>query len=292
MRRLPFILPAAIVVSLCATVHSPAEVRVVLTGAGQPRVSAVIEMRGGTGIWSPVNGALAGDFSLFLNPAGDRHGDGPPSIRMNPVTELPEAVWALRSLRSTEVVWSRFDGASWTAPVAISAGGRALDPRLWIDGRGNRRVAFWRRGFDEKPDALFVTTLPGGEEQWWLPQMISLEGAAARRPDIRSYPGFGTFLVAEEQFEEGVSLTVFHLPAADGDTPPQRDSDPWGRQRVHLASAFDGGLDVQLLARPGSGGLLPQIQWVEGLGPNARVGMMYYDTQSLTWSKPFFFALP
>ena len=196
-------------------------------------------------------------------------------------------VWALRSGRISEVVWSRFNGTAWTTPAALTSGGRSLDPRLWIDHAGTRRVAYWRRGHVLEPDALLVTTLPDAEKHWWKPQRISAEGVATRHPDIRSYPTYGTFLVAEELTPEGLIISVFDLPSHDDDTPPQRDSDPWGRQQVHLAEESNGALDLQLLALPGSGGLVPQIQWVEGI-TDPKVGLIYYDTQSLTWSVPIF----
>ncbi len=293
-RRLPNVLPAALAAALCVSGLARGEVRVCVTDPGQKRVSAVIEMRaldaGASGIWSPVT--ATDDFALLLNPGGEAHGDGPPSIRMNPVTQLPEAVWTLRSGRDAEIVWSRFDGTAWTSPVALTFGiGRSLDPKLWIDAGGNRRVAFWRRGHPGEPDGLFATALPDAETQWWVPQRISLEGVATRHPDIRTYPSYGTFLVAEEETPEGLTISVFSLPAADGSTPPQRDSDPWGRQRIHLAGASAAGLDVQLVARPGSGGQVPQIQWVEGQTAS-KLGVIYYDTQSLTWSRPFFVTNP
>lgn len=282
------LLPAAMAVALCASDRPVAEVRVSLTGSTQPTVSAVIEMydldADNPGIWTPMT---AGDPALVLNPEGDLRGDGPPSIRINPVTNLPEVVWALRSGRISEVVWSRFNGTSWASPDALTSGGRSLDPRLWIDHAGTRRVAYWRRGHVNDPDALFVTTLPHAEKHWWKPQRISADGVATRHPDIRCYPTYGTFLVAEEETAAGITISVFDLPAPDDDTPPQRDSDPWGKQQVYLSDESDGALDLQLLATPGSGGLVPQIQWVEGPA-DSLVGVIYYDIQSLTWSVPIF----
>ena len=287
-RSLALFLPAALALALCASDRPAAEVRVSLTGSARPTISAVIEMyeldADVPAVWSPVT---AGDPALLLNPEGDAKGDGPPSIRVNPVTRLPEVVWALRSGRIAEVVWSRFDGKKWSTPHELTSGGRSLDPRLWIDHAGTRRVAYWRRGHVNEPDALFVTTLPDEEKHWWKAQRISAEGVATRHPDIRSYPKYGTFLVAEEVTPDGLTISVFDLPAPDDDTPPQRDSDPWGRQQVYLSDETDGALDLQLLATPGSGGLVPQIQWVEGL-TDTRVGVIYYDTQSLTWSVPIF----
>jgi len=291
MRRLPLILPAALAAAVVATDPARAEVRVSLTGSPQKRVSAVIEMwdlDGTNGIWSKVT---SGDDFLILNPGGHAHGDGPPSIQINSVTQLPEAVWAFKIGRAMEIVWSRFDGEAWTSPVALTSGGRSFDPRLSIDDAGNRRVAFWRRGLSQEPDGLYVTTLPHAETQWWLPQRISLEGVPTRRPDIRTYPSYGTFLVAEEETPDGLTISVFNLPVSDGSTPPQRDSDPWGRQQVHMTGPKTWGLGVELVARPGSGGEVPQIQWVEGQD-SSMLGTIYYDTQSLTWSRAFFVPVP
>jgi hypothetical protein len=280
--------PAALGVALCATDRAGAEVRVSLTGSARPTVSAVIEMYDldaeSPTIWSPVT---AGDRALLLNPEGDSKGDGPPSIRINPITRLPEVVWALRSGRISEVVWSRFDGTAWREFKELTSGGRSLDPRLWIDEAGTRRVAFWRRDPGSESDTLLVTTLPHGEKHWWKPQRISLEGVETRHPDIRSYPDYGTVLIAEEQTPQGTSISVFDLPKLDEDDPPQRDSDPWGRQQVYLSEESGGAMDLQLLAIPGSGGMVPQIQWVED-SADGKVGVIYYDTQSLTWSIPIF----
>ncbi len=282
----------AIVAILAPGPHDArAEVVVALSGPG--RVGAVIEMRDYSFdpplIWSQVR--TNGDPALILNSEGDLYRDGPPSIRLHPQSGMPEAVWSFRTGSGPEVAWSIFDGATWTATQLLTFGGRSTGPRMFIDAGGNRRVAFWRRNTAPDPDGVYVMTLPHGEAQWWAPQRISPTTAAARHPDIRTFPRFGTFIVSEEETATGRSIAVYHLPNADGTNPPQRESDPWGRQRVHQ-SGSEVSLDPRLVSMPSTGGRIPQIEWIEGTPGSLVLGTIWYDTESRTWSTPTFTDYP
>lgn len=279
------------VLTTLATLTTPrAEVTVSVDRKG--RVVAVIQMLDPTAtpplLWAPVRANA--DPALLLNPAGDQHLDGRPSIRINPVTHLPEAAWARHTGINSDIAWSRFDGARWSSPLLLTSDGRSRGPTLWIDRAGNRRLAFWKRGRASDADAVLVTVLPAGETQWWVPQRVSAVGVPTRKPDIRTYKDFGSFIVAEAETPDGLSVEVFRLRQADG--TPQRESDPWGRQRLYIATMSTGQLDAELVAVPGTGGQVPQIQWVEGTPGQTVLGVMFFDTQSLTWSSPSFFSLP
>jgi len=134
--------------------------------------------------------------------------------------------------------------------------------------------------------------LPADESQWWAPQRISRDGIPTRHPDIRSFPSFGTFIVGEEETPSGIAIAVHHLAAAGGSNPPQRESDPWGRQRVHQSEVTAGTLNVRIGSVPDSVGTVPMIRWVEGLPGDLLIGEIFFDPESLTWSTPTFTDAP
>lgn len=243
-------------------------------------------------IWSPVRQGL--EPRLLLNPDGDRYLDGAPSIAFHPVTKLPEAVWSFWDGGAYQIAWSRFDGTAWS--MAQTAEGPAyelitsdarqnFDPRIHIDASGNRRVVWWRRDAGTV-DEVVVSVLPPGETQWWAPQVVSTPGVPTRRPDIRAFPGFGAFIIAEEDSSGTLSLTVFHSPSLTGDVP-QRESEPWGRRLVRTAGA-EVSLDGSISAHHMAAGQIPRVTWREG----DLLVTSLYDPEAMLWTDPVFTPWP
>lgn len=286
MKRLAFM--TATIMLIAAPAGARAEVAVFRDGNGG--VAGVLQMfeidEGVKGIWVPVR--TTGDPALVLNPQGDAYRDGSPSLATNPVTQMPEAVWSYWDGAHYQIAWSRFDGQTWSMVQTASGpdyefltsdNRQNFDPKIWIDAAGNRRVTWWRRGTSSVDDVV-VSTLPAGETQWWVPQRLSLEGVPSRRPDIRTFSQFGTFVVAEEDNGGILSAVVFDSPLLNGHTP-QRGSDPWGRTVVSATSTTAPlAPAIYALASPGTG--VPAISWRVG----SSLATSVYDTEAFSWSSP------
>lgn len=163
---------------LLVTAAGAVQAEVSIQGDGSVRV---LSPQGRT--WTQVRQGI--DPSLVLNPSGDRRGDGPPSIAVNPVTGEPEVVWA-RFTGSFDVVFSRYDGNRWTEPLVVSAGfpGNDLLPTLVHDCRGNRVVA-WSRIEESAQVFLAVAPVrPDGTVLFTPPARFSRLTLPARSPSL------------------------------------------------------------------------------------------------------------
>ena len=283
--------------ALAFSLVTPVIAEVAVIPGGANGVSAVLEMHdrdlSPLRYWTPVR--RGGPRPAYLNPEGDLYHDGPPSIVVNPVTGLPEAVWSYWDGSFYQVAWSRFNGVAWTmisTPLGLdyqylTADERQnFDPKLWIDQVGNRRVVWWRRSTNE-PDDVVVAVLPAGETQWWAPQRVSRAGVPTRRGDIRTFPLYGTFIVAEEDVAGNLSLVIFDSPLLDGHVP-QRGSDPWGRTLLR-SSGPSTSLFPEIFARPTvTEGDLPVVTWKEG----NLMAVSVYDAEARLWAEPSYGPLP
>lgn len=287
--------------SVCAVLTlilaTPVIAEVAVIPGGGNGVSAILEMHdrdlAPLRIWSPVR--PGGARPSYLNPDGDFYQDGPPSIVINPVTRQPEAVWSYWDGNHYQVAWSRFNGNVWTmvqTPLGpdyqyLTADDRQnFDPKLWIDQVGNRRVVWWRRAQGE-PDDVVITVLPAGETQWWSPQRVSRDGVSTRRADTRTFPLYGTFIVAEEDTSGNLSLVIFDSPLLDGHVP-QRGSDPWGRTLLRISGPSTS-LSPSIVARPTpADGDLPVALWREG----TLLAVSAYDPEAGVWAEPVFTTMP
>ncbi|HKY31606.1 MAG TPA: hypothetical protein VJV23_03635, partial [Candidatus Polarisedimenticolia bacterium] len=233
-------------------------------------------------IWSVVRPGVPA--AQILNPLGDAGGDGAPSVVLHPLTGFPEAVWSSWDGQDHEIVWSRWNGAAWTTPLPLSQNTlQDLDPRLWIDAAGNRRIAWWRSGgpFDE----VVIRILPPGETQWWMAYRLSPGDRHARHPDIRT-TSWGTFVLAEEENGSGLAAAVYECQALDGETP-QRESEPWGRKLLQVV-AGTASLEPELTMAPTQYGLVPAATWREGL----MMAISLYDIEALQWADPVLIPYP
>src|SRR4029450_5602684 len=98
----------ALTICLC----TPVLAEVAAIPGGPNGVQAVLEMHDRNlsplRFWSPVRRGPV--QPSYLNPDGDFYQDGPPSIVINPVTHLPEAVWSYWDGNYYQIAWSRFNG--------------------------------------------------------------------------------------------------------------------------------------------------------------------------------------
>ena len=146
--RIPGSLLALSLIALGSVQYARSEVYAVLDASGQFVETRISPARGAMrgGIWEPTGAAATG--ALVLNPNGDLRGDGRPDIALNPVTGLPRAVWESRRGTHFDIVTSEFDGHRWLnpAPVAFSAGGDCLAPKIAFTPQGVALVVWWVKG--------------------------------------------------------------------------------------------------------------------------------------------------
>ena len=284
-------------VALSIGIATPVLAEVAVIGGGANGISAVLEMHdrdlSPLRFWSPIR--LGAARAAYLNPDGDFYQDGPPSVVINPVTRQPEAVWSYWDGSHYQIAWSRFNGNVWTmvqTPLGFdyffltSDDRQNLDPRMWIDQVGNRRVVWWRRSQAE-PDDVVITVLPAGETQWWSPQRVSREGVSTRRADVRTFSLYGTFIVAEEDISGNLSVVIFDSPLLDGHVP-QRGSDPWGRMLLRTSGPATS-LSASIVARPTlADGDLPVVMWKEA----TLLAVSVYDAEALVWADPILTTFP
>ena len=279
------------------TLAAPVFAEVAVIPRGADGISGVLEMHDRNLspllIWSPVR--RGGPRNAYLNPDGDYYQDGPPSIVFNPVTRQPEAVWSYWDGSYYQIAWSRFNGKTWTmveTPLGkdyqylTSDERQNFDPKLWIDHAGNRRVVWWRRGQGE-PDDVVIAVLPAGETQWWSPQRVSRDGVPTRRADIRTFPLYGTFIVAEEDTAGILSLVIFDSPLLNGHVP-QRGSDPWGRTLLSIAGPSTS-LSASIVSRQTSAdGEIPVVMWKDGTS----LAVSVYDAEAGVFADPYYTTPP
>jgi len=85
-----------------------------------------------------------GDGITRILPGTDSGVNLHPSIEIDPVTDLPVAVWTRVEHGDAEISLARFDGTEWTESIAVAPGrGDDVDPELRI-GRSLIHV-LWRR---------------------------------------------------------------------------------------------------------------------------------------------------
>ncbi|MEM9557564.1 MAG: hypothetical protein AAGC60_25115 [Acidobacteriota bacterium] len=88
------------------------------------------------------------------------------------------AVWAGFDGVDDEIVWSRFDGAEWSAPAAVSANGVPdVTPTLRAQVEGGALVAW--SGYDGADYRLHVARFDG--DAWGTPRTVGGRGAALPR---------------------------------------------------------------------------------------------------------------
>ena len=230
--RIPGSLLALSLIALGSVQYARSEVYAVLDASGQFVETRVSPARGGArgGIWEPA-GAAAADV-LVLNPNGDFRGDGRPDIAVNPVTSLPRAVWASRRGPHFEIVTSEFDGHRWLdpAPIAFSAGGDSIAPKIVFTPQGVAVVVWWVKGASP---AVRMAISSHSRPAWADMGIQSDQGERASEPAISQE---GSLTILAYRTPRGIRIRTRTITSPDfGDgpapfpaQPPGPGIPPWG----------------------------------------------------------------
>jgi len=180
MSRRGFLLCAGLVLALLPAA-ARAEVSVLVDGHG--RVRRVVYLTRDTGrsavIWKQVRARVP--LEAMLNPLGDTTGDLSPSIAVHPVTGRPWVVWPRNEGNQKRLVYSTWNGKTWTAPQRIAIpdvmGWDQVEPRLLFDPAGTPYLLFTEAARNGR--ILFTTVARG---VWTPPLPLSDAKVDSRTP--------------------------------------------------------------------------------------------------------------
>jgi hypothetical protein len=199
------------------------------TGAALAEVGAQVDLNGGVSSYivsividdpEPVSVPWKRYFDdgggrVVLNDQGFANGDGPPSLARD-VQGLPVAAWAQASPAGFDVVFSRFDGAVWTAPQVVA--GTPADERspalVLHPADGTLHLLYWVA--DPTPRVLHVQA-PPDLSSWSVPVQVSAPGEIACRPSGAFHEG--VLHVAFESHPLGLNTTPRQIVLATGTGP-------------------------------------------------------------------------
>ncbi len=138
---------------------------------------------------------------VVLNPEGNLHGDGPPSMNRIPGSNVPLAAWAMKTGNGFDVVTSRFVDGAWTDPESMAVtGSDERDPKLVVDaGNGTIYLTYW---IDDSDPRVMLRTASATDLVWSSESRISAHDEAAMRPNgvVR---GDRLLLIYESHFAGG-----------------------------------------------------------------------------------------
>src|SRR5262249_18758547 len=147
---------------------------------------------------------------------------GRPDIAVNPLTQLPRAVWSRRDGSDLDIVTSAFDGTTWSTPMFIHIADDAddLDPRIAFRSDGVAVVTWWQNG--STPTVRMAYLAPDG--RWSEAGVIPPAGVKARTPEVRQ-EGLLTIVAYNTPRRVGIATFNIVVPVfADGPTPFPRDN--------------------------------------------------------------------
>lgn len=230
---------------LLALLASPllAEVSVVTDGRGRPvRTVNLTEVRGGRRLyWSEVRRGVAAGAAL--NPQGDRMGDGPPTIGMEPQSHQPWVVWSASDGFDREIAVATWVEGRWQGPQLIERVDNPypdLAPRLAFDSRGNPVVVWWRL---ERTPRVYLSVFRDGI--WSAAVPLSHPDTPSRNPSVRveGSRAIVTFYTPQGQtvlFQDlnGAEIVLEGGPL-DGPVPPPDFTPPPDHSGGH-GDVFDG----------------------------------------------------
>lgn len=109
--------------------------------------SVEVEAAPGGKTWTPLEEAVFDEH--VLNPGGDLHADGNPSVGIRPTVGLPEAVFAKASPQGFHLIFAKHDGEGWAEYLGLDRTPFSSDinPVLEYDDVG-RSMLLWQRTVD------------------------------------------------------------------------------------------------------------------------------------------------
>jgi hypothetical protein len=119
-----------------------------------------------------------------LNPQGDATGDLFPVVAENPAQQgWPLAVWSRFNGHDYDLVWSRWEGRSWSPVATVEASLSpfdAIDPVIAFNAKGRAHMVWMNQ--DDSSSAVYLSVFESG--QWMSPYRVSDPGEIAIRPGI------------------------------------------------------------------------------------------------------------
>jgi hypothetical protein len=216
------------------------------------------------GVWATVS--RDHPHRVPLNPEGDVHGDGPPSVLTDRDSGSTLVAWARGSEAGFDVVLSRFENGEWgEAELLAGTPADELDPQLVAGPAGEIHLLY---GFD---DGLSRTILHrqtlSHQDSWSAPVPVSRAGELASRPS-------GVFF-------DGSLHVTYEVDTGDG-----------GPREVVLARKEAGSFIVEVLASSyNTGALWPRahsrsgrfwVDWIDGAAADVTHGEMAWLRRSAT----------
>jgi hypothetical protein len=212
-------LAAAVAVALAAS--SPAaraEVGATLPAGGGPAsiyiVQTIVDDPEPVGVmWVRHN--PDGPARKVLNEQGDANGDGAPSTVLRRSDGMPVVAWSRNSPGGYDVVLSTFDGAAWSAAVALADSAESeLDPVLVVDpADGTVHLLYWIAGGSPR---VMHRQAPEDLSCWSAPVQVSEIGEAACRPSATFHGGALHVVYEVHEFGLGTTPRQIMLAVLDG----------------------------------------------------------------------------
>jgi len=142
-----FLRPLAVIAALSGLATAPLQAEVRAVEHPSRGWSVEIETAEGGRIWTPLVSHVYDEQAL--NPGGDLHADGRPSVGIRPGVGLPEAVFAKASPQGYHLLFAQHDGERWAklSELERTPFGSDINPLLSYDDAG-RSMMLWQRTVD------------------------------------------------------------------------------------------------------------------------------------------------
>jgi hypothetical protein len=158
-----------------------------------------------------------------LNPQGDATGDLFPVIAENPAQQgWPLAVWSRFNGHDYDLVWSRWEGRSWSPVATVEASLSpldAIDPVIAFNAKGRAHMVWMNQ--DDSSSAVYLSVFESG--QWMSPYRVSDPGEIAIRPGIEVAADGSVLASYDTPTLHVVKTIVFAVPSTITD-----DLNPFG----------------------------------------------------------------
>ena len=153
---------------------------------------------------------------VVLNDTGETNGDGLPSLVCDAATGTVWVAWARNSQQGFDVVVSRFENGTWTAPEVVAGSpDDERDPVLVIDAASATLHLVYGVGGAAPHVAHRTATLPAGV--WSAAEVVSAPGEIAARPHAVVHGG--TLRVIYESHSGTLGGTPRQIVLARADAP-------------------------------------------------------------------------
>jgi len=130
------------------------------------------------GAWHQFSGSPS---RVVLNSEGYLNDDGPPSMALNPFSDIVIVAWARNSASGFDVVVSHLSDDTWSQPQVLADHlDDALDPKLLVDpSDGTVHLVYW---ISEQSPRVMHRQAPADLSSWTAAVQVSDTGEPASRP--------------------------------------------------------------------------------------------------------------